>query len=382
MSFSRICIFGAILLVSGELFGLEYAVFTHAGKQRKIEGRTILEADEAVVFEGRDGRIYKIDRKDLGERKSDGVPFEPLSKKDVKTQLKEEYPESSGFRIEETAHFLVVYNTSQEFAQWFGKLFERVDSEYTAFWKKKGIPLEQHDYPLVAVVLADRPDFAKYAALEGVTINDDFKAYYSLATNRMVMYDISGIEAMRRGQSGRATSRTIKEFLQRPDADRVISAVVHETTHQVGFNRGMHQRYSPCPLWVCEGLALIHEVADPNKRGGWDIQPKVNVSRLARLKQYFQQQPVDPIQQLISADEPLKEGTVDSVLDHYALAWGLTYYLVQKRPKEFAEYLKKTSAKTMLSDDSPEIRLRDFEACFGGDFDKLLRDCVGFWGKL
>ena len=366
----------------GDLFALEYISFRQNGQNRKAEGRFVFEATDAVVFENRDGQIHKIDRIDLLDRKSDDLPFTPLSKKDANLLLQDEFPASKGYNIHETAHFLIVYNTSRGFAQWFGQLFEKIDGEYTAFWKKRGVPLEQQGYPLVAVVLADRTDFVRYAAMEGVTANDEFRAYYSQATNRMVMYDISESEASRRGQVDRATTRTIQEFLRRPDAERNISAVVHETTHQIGFNRGMHQRYAPCPLWVCEGLALFHEVPTIGHRNGWTIEPKVNAGRLIRLKAFFQRRPTDPIRSLILSDKLLKEGVVGDILDNYALAWGLSYYFVQKRPKEFAEYLKRTATKTLLSDDSSEIRLRDFEECFGSDWNKLYADCVVFWAKL
>ena len=366
---------------SGDLFALEYISFRQNGQNRKAEGRFVLETTDAIVFEGRDGQIHKINRIDFLDRKSDELPFAPLSKNDVKLLLQDEFPVSRGYNIHETAHFLIVYNTSRGFAQWLGQLFEEIDGKYTAFWKRKGIPLEQQDYPLVAVVLADRTDFVRYAAMEGVTASDELRAYYSQVTNRMVMYDISETEASRRGQTDRATTRTVQEFLRRPDAERNISAVVHETTHQIGFNRGMHQRFAPCPLWVCEGLALLHEVPTIGHRNGWTIEPKVNAGRLIRLKAFFQRRPADPIRSLILSDKLLKEGVVGDILDNYALAWGLTYYFVQKRPKEFAEYLKRTAAKTLLSDDSPEIRLRDFEECFGSDWNKLYADCVAFWTK-
>ena len=380
MNFLRYSFFLTFLGIGGGLFALEYVSFRQNGQNRHAEGRFVLEAMDALVFESRDGRILKIDRTDLLDRKSDNLPFTPLSKKDVKILLQEEFPASKGFNIHEEGPFLVVYNTSRGFAQWFGQLFKKIDDGYTAFWKKRGVPLEQHDYPLVAIVLADRTDFVRYAAWESVVVADEFRAYYNPATNRMVMYDLSGLEAERRGQTGRATSRTIQEFLRRPDADRNISAVVHETTHQIGFNRGMHRRFAPCPLWVCEGVALLHEV--PGNRGGWTIEPKVNANRLIRLKALLQRQPPDPIRKLLLSDKPLKEGPVGEILDNYALAWGLTYYFVLKRPKEFTEYLKRTAAKTLLCEDSPEIRVRDFEECFGNDWNKLYADCITFWTKL
>jgi len=72
----------------------------------------------------------------------------------------------------------------------------------------------------------------------------------------------------------------------------------------------------------------------------------------------------------------------ETALENYALAWGLTYYLVRKQPKEFAAYLKLLQEKTPLSEDNDAIRIEDFESCFGKDWTKLHRDFVNFMKRL
>ncbi len=68
--------------------------------------------------------------------------------------------------------------------------------------------------------------------------------------------------------------------------------------------------------------------------------------------------------------------------DSYALAWAWTYYLILKKPKEYVAYLKILSEKSIDSEDSPEIRLRDFTACFGDNWEKLYKDFLNFMRKL
>jgi hypothetical protein len=72
----------------------------------------------------------------------------------------------------------------------------------------------------------------------------------------------------------------------------------------------------------------------------------------------------------------------ETALDNYALAWGLTYYLVIRKPREFAAYLKILQEKTPLSEDSGEIRIRDFEAAFGSDWNTFDRDFLNFISRL
>ena len=78
-----------------------------------------------------------------------------------------------------------------------------------------------------------------------------------------------------------------------------------------------------------------------------------------------------PVIKMLRDDELFS--TPATALDNYALAWGITYYLVKQRPKELAAYLKTLQAKTPESEDTDEIRIKEFEACFGSNwntFDK------------
>ncbi|MDR0870438.1 MAG: DUF1570 domain-containing protein [Planctomycetaceae bacterium] len=362
------------------LFAMDSVTFLDRGKEREDEGRIVLEASDGTAFEGRDGQYFIIRPESLRSKRSDDKEFAPYLWKEIKIRLKNEFPESGGWEIHETDNFFVVYLTSKAFAQWYGQLLEKLYKGYTSFWKGEGLTLKKPDFPLVAVVLTNSDQFIRFAKIEGFTMIPGQCAYYNKATNRIVMCDLTGSETQRQNDKSRASSRDIQTFLSQPNAAYNVASVIHEAVHLVGFNTGVHPRFAPVPLWLCEGLAVFHEVPDRGKKAGWSIAPKVNDNRLLWLRRYLRTQPAEPLQTVIRADKPFNEA--DSAGNSYAVAWGLTYYLAKQRPKDLAAYLKKMQTKTVLSKDSPEIRIEEFEKCFGSDWDKLTKECWNYLGKL
>jgi len=53
-----------------------------------------------------------------------------------------------------------------------------------------------------------------------------------------------------------STGAQIKQILAQPDALQTVSTIVHEATHQIAFNCGLHTRLSDCPVWFSEGIAM------------------------------------------------------------------------------------------------------------------------------
>ncbi|MDR1962774.1 MAG: DUF1570 domain-containing protein, partial [Planctomycetaceae bacterium] len=340
----------------------------------------VLEAQDGLAFEARDGQYFVVAPNSLRSRTSDEKLFTPYTQREIVKRLSEEFPESQGFDLLKTEHFFVLYTTSLGFAQWYGQLLEKLYAGFNSFWKEQGMTLSQSEFPMVAIVLSNPAKFLQYAQSEGFQLMRGQCAYYNKSTNRVVICDLSGLETYREGDKDRASTRDIQAFLNQPNAANNISAVIHEAVHLVGFSCGMHTRFAPNPLWLCEGLAVFHEVPDPGKKAGWSRTPKPNGRRLMTLKNYLQRNPPEPLQTMIRSDEPFNN--VVTAADSYATAWGLTYYLAKRRPKELTAYLKKIQNKTILSEDSPDIRIQDFEDCFGNNWNKLLKDCIDYLRKL
>ena len=60
----------------------------------------------------------------------------------------------------------------------------------------------------------------------------------------------------------------------------------------------------------------------------------------------------------------------------YAEAWGLTYYLIKSKSKEFLKYMDKIREKPPGSRSSPKERIEIFRECFGDDLRKIDRDFI------
>src|SRR5579862_3960399 len=79
---------------------------------------------------------------------------------------------------------------------------------------------------------------------------------------------------------------TLEQLSRSPIAARVdavveadlYNTIVHETTHQVAFNTGLHSRIAETPKWVIEGLATMFEapgIRDSQK----NASPKLRINR-------------------------------------------------------------------------------------------------------
>jgi hypothetical protein len=353
--------------LAGPALALDRVKFRHEGKLANVAGRVLVTAqDGGLLLMGRDGVLWMVQPDELVEHTADDLPFTPLTMDEMSDRLLAELP--SGFDVHRTAHYVICYNTSREYATWCGSLFERLYMAFTNFWTRRGFALKAPEFPLAAIVFADQASYEKFAKEE---LGDAVRAiigYYSLRTNRMTMFDLTGVAGMERGGRG-GTSAQINRILAQPDAERTVATIVHEATHQIAFNCGLHTRYSDCPQWFSEGIALYFETPDLNSAKGWSPIGTVNRPRLTRFQKYAAKRPGDSLVLLLRDDTRLRD--TNSGLDAYAEAWALTYFLLKQRPKQYMAYLETLSAKKPMEWDDPETRLRDFQRAFGEDLRKL-----------
>jgi len=352
---------------------MDRVVFDHHGARREVEGRTVVEAaNGGVLLLARDGALWRIGPDEIVTRSGDDRPFVPLSRDELAEKLLVELP--LGFEAHKTAHYVIVHNASRAYARWCGALFERLYRAFANEWKRRGLRLSEPEFPLVAIVFGDRASYLRYARAELGESAASIVGYYHLETNRMAMCDLTGISSLARGQRVRGDAQ-INAILSRPAALLTVATVVHEATHQIAYNRGLHPRLGECPLWLAEGLAIYFETPDLGSSKGWRGIGEVNHKRLARFAQYTQHRPADSLATLIRDDTRFRD--METAEDAYAEAWALTWFLIRKRSDDYVEYLKMVSRKKPLVGDSPKRRLKEFEAVFG-DLDQLDRDFVRY----
>lgn len=371
-----ICVF---LSVSG--FAMESVIVREDGMEREHYGRIIIKAKNATVIQSRDGTIHILDAENIVRTApDDGKEFAPFTKDEIESLLKKEFP--GAFNVHRSKHYLIVHNTSDAYVTWTGNLLDSVYNSFLISWKNKGFPIKEAEFPLVAVLFSNQALFKQHAKKElGNDIPDMMKAYYALSSNRIVMYDITGTSSNTATTGKRITRDDIKKILEQPGAEVNITTIIHEATHQVGYNIGLQERFAPYPLWLSEGLAMMFETPTARDKNGWKIGIRPNRPRIFALFDYLNTNPDEPLENLIKSDTPLQKGTQTSVLHSYAMSWCMTYYLMEKKPRFFLEYMKAMAEKQSFEDDSPEQRIKDFEAVFGDDWKKLYADMKKFIEK-
>jgi len=363
---------------AGSARGVDHVTLRRDGKEIHVSGRVLVTArDGGLLVETRDGVLWGITPKELVQHTSDNAPFEPLSAREMSQRLLAELP--AGFEVHQTAHYTICHNTSRRYAQWCGGLFERLYRAFHNYWTNRGFQLFEPEFPLVAIIFADQASFVKFSRGELGDAASSVIGYFSLRTNRMVMYDLTGVERYRRLIPGGNPRVPIETILAQPEALRQVATIVHEATHQIAFNCGLHRRYSDCPSWFTEGIAMFFETPDLSSATGWRSIGTINRPRLVQFRKYLRNRPADSLRTLIADDQRFRH--TKTGLDAYAEAWSLTYYLIRRYPRQYVAYLKMLSEKRPLLYDDPQTRVKEFESAFG-DLNKLDAEFVRYVQRL
>jgi hypothetical protein len=325
---------------------------------RTIEAAVIVEAEDGgLLVERRDERYELLQPTEIAAR--GGAPAEPADEtpRALGQRLLAELP--AGFDVLVTRHYVVCFDTSREYAKWCAAVFERLHEAFVNYWSKAGLDVADPPRPLVVVIFADRRRYAEHSARDLGDAADRVVGYYNLLSNRVTTFDLTGSDLVQRPQ-GRPRGGSAAEILASPAAAGLVSTLVHEATHQMAFNCGMHRRLAPVPLWVSEGIATYFETPDLENTRGWRGVGAVN---RPRLDHFLANHQAGDIEAIVAGDERFR--AADGPLDAYAAAWALTRHLLDTRKREFVAYLQNQAAKQPLAADSREDRLREFEAAFG-----------------
>jgi hypothetical protein len=349
--------------------------FTDDDRQSQtVDGRIVVTAqDGGILLLGRDGRLWNITPDKLQKQEAAGKNFKPMSANELVPHLKQEFGEE--FEVVTTRHYIICTNASPAYARWCGAMFERLMGAFRTHWRTRKLDLHDPKLPLVAIVFADAKQFAKFATKDAGPAIAGAKGYYSIRTNRMVLYDLTA--------DGKSKPATTPAAVNRKLAASPfnVATVVHEATHQIAFNCGMHTRYADNPLWLSEGMAMYFETPDLSSRSGWRTVGKVNVARLTRFHDYVQKRrKANALVSLLSSNS--RFAASETAEDAYAESWALTFFLIKTRRKEYVDYLNRLSKKTALIWDKPDSKLKTFRASFGDDLELLDRRFLQYTGRL
>jgi hypothetical protein len=204
--------------------------------------------------------------------------------------------------------------------------------------------------------------------------------YYNLLSNRIVAYDLTGIEGFIPAGKTVSTAELVNQILAQPSAERSVATVVHEAVHQLAYNSGVQTRLSDNPVAISEGLAMFFESPDFSNASGWNGIGKINRYNYTVFRNSFPARQPNSLIKLLQDDSRFHNSATATVA--YGESWALTYFLLRTRSKEFAAYLTELSQYPPLQPPDQKRRLSDFRKHFGEDLDKLDRDFIKFMSRL
>lgn len=309
------------------------------------------------------GELHDIRVPDILEFEGTGQAFRPESIVAARDRLQRRTPR--GMEVAALGRYVVLGPTGQ--AAVYARLLEDVYAEYWSFFSRRQVVLKQPEFPLIVYVFPTYDQFAAYARDEGAPVSPQLKGYYHRRTNRIALF-VEGSELNPRSTPSRPTSSTpssVRSLIDSTVEGDLRTTLIHEATHQLAYNTGLHSRVGDGPRWVSEGLAMLFE--EDSRRddsGARDPSERVHRSRYVWYMNYRQNR--RPRQAL--ADFLCTEDAFESApLDAYSEAWALSFYLIETRRADYAKYLQKVAARNPLLPYTPEDRLADFQSCFGRD---------------
>jgi hypothetical protein len=323
---------------------------------RHVEGAPLVWSENHVELLARDGRLWSFDPKQATQFRKTSPSFRGYSASEMRSQLAGELGKE--FEISGTGHYLVVHAPGQR--DYWSKRFEDLYRSFMHYFHVRGFSLKEPEFPLVAIVFRNQADFLRYAQRDGANIGANVLGYYSPSSNRISLFDLGG---------GRADKR---------DWSENAATIIHEATHQTAFNTGLHSRFGEMPRWLVEGLGTMFEAS-----GVWDsthhhARPdRYNRGRLEQFRRLLGDRPSDSLAEFVSSDR-LFQTDVDRA---YAEAWALSFYLVETRPKKYAQLLTRTAGRPAFERYDAPQRLADFTSVFGNDLRLLEAQFLKFMAE-
>lgn len=375
-----------VLLILGNIAsaGAQSPKFVELVESDKpYHGKIVARSKDQVWLLERSGRLHTLSVNNITTFRKLGDSFTPVNAVDLRDDLRREL--GKDFEVVGTGQYLVAGppGVVREYAEVFEDQYRAVYQ----YFSLRGLDVHEPEFPLVAIVFPDPVSFRQYAQGDNIVAGAGLKGYYIQSTNRVALFHETPAKTTRAKPPSKTLRlnpfslpdpQTARLDLERLKSNGVWattdgdlrSTMIHETTHQVAFNIGIHSRIgSVNPRWIVEGLATTFEAPGMRSTSLANTPgAKLNQMRLANFREFrkLRRKP-NSLEEYLRSDQ----GFGENVLDGYAQAWALTYYLVETRPREFSRLIKLIAARPQLEPYEDEQRLEDFRSAFGNSIDLL-----------
>ncbi|MDA7951357.1 MAG: DUF1570 domain-containing protein [Pirellulaceae bacterium] len=305
-------------------------------------GHPLLATEDHIDLLLTNGQWAQIPTKAVDHYRKESDRFISETQSRMKGELLIEF--GSRYTVTGTGHYLVVHLKNSQ--KGWPKRFEELYRSFEQYFRVRGLALEKPPFPLVAVIFPTQQEFLKDARLRGKQLPSQVLGYYDVATNRIYLFD----------------NQKVKKNSQEATGNN-LATIIHEATHQMAFNTGVHSRFSATPRWVVEGLGTLYEAPGMwDRKLANDPKSRVNQKMLGAFRAFQQKgRPQGYFLQLIQRDRLFQTNSEAA----YAESWALSFFLSETMPKEYAQYLKRTAEREIFTQYSPIDRLNDFKEFFG-----------------
>ena len=367
-----LCAFCSLCVRGDDPAALLRITVSDGDRQFVAEGRALVEAqDGGILLEERNGCVRQLTP--IMIKSSETLPdtFRPMSADELAVDLLAQV--SPGFDTIETPHYVICFNSAEEYAQFCGKLLEHVFDEYFKFMKEQEVLVSEPLGKLPIIIFLAEAEFREYAAKQHPeTSFEDTPGYYSIRENQTLLTDLTRDRSLR-------TAKSIRKRLA--DQPLQVATIVHEAVHQLAFNTGLQTRMADNPVWLSEGLALYFEPITPKASLLWTRPGNVNPRHHPQfVKSTPEGLPDIPLRQLIETDKSFL--TSETLPAAYAESWGLTMYLFRRKKSGMKQYLTTLSQRKPLQTLTSEQRTEEFRTAFGKSPDEMEQEIVSYIRSL
>lgn len=344
---------------------------TASGVEQLTGRRTGQGRDGTLLIEDRAGRLRMIAAKEIDEHVPLNEPWLPYSDEELaKVLLSELGPE---FSVTQTEHYLILANSSEDYAQFCGKILEKVNGEYLKFMEGMGVSVKSPPRRLPVLIFAAVPEFEAYAAKLHPEISfADTPGFYTVRDNLVLLQDLTRDRSLR-------TSSAIRRSLSEQPLQ--VATVIHEAVHQLAFNTGVQVRLADNPVWFSEGLSLCFEQPSLRTPLLWTRPNLVNARHHAEFARLTEDATLPiPLSDLIRRDSLFQQSETANAA--YAESWAMVTWLVRERPEQLGEWIEQLSQQRPLEPVTAEERLAMFVKVFGAAPSELTAEIIRDVRKL
>lgn len=354
--------------------------------REKHQGRQLVSDSEVCWLLQQDGRMQSIDLANVDEFKQLGNVFRPFSTNEMRTRLLGEF--GKNYEVDTRGNQVLIAPAGK--SKVCADIVETTAKSFISYFNRRNFKLDRPEAPLVTIVFASQKEFLEYCGHDMVKHTKGLRGYYSPTSNRVALYAEPPAPVAKSffGDFGHGEDSEPPSPFSRlthygaPQAgNSFIDTLSHETTHQLGFNSGLHSRLGDDPTWIIEGLAMLFE-GDANRddtRQRTTVAQRMNRERFIWFQEYSQaRRKPKSLEEFVTTNALFGTNTLDA----YSEAWALTFFLAETRSSSFSGYLKKLANRNELGEYTPMKRLNDFKASFGKDVPHLESQYLRFLQEL